>query len=219
MARRNRKNKNKKSKSNNPSATTNEVVPIRPPNSQKLRVRLNVMLTGTNVTPATTAGYAYLPVTSGLFASASGYAQLAALFLKLKPIKVTTRITFNRATGTTDNPRVAFAPTPDGQPVGNLGMNLSTFESPLACQAVGGPGVTIVQSDPAMIALAVYNTVSNGYQMQRPQALSVRTMPLVYYHDVLFYTPGINLTTVANYVQIYLSFDLEFSCLRTDLNA
>jgi len=218
MARKKRNQKNQSKQSAQSSAAL-EVVPRRPVNSQALRVELAVMFTGTNVTPATTTGYAYLAVTSSLWSSASGYPQLAALFLKVKPIKVLSRVTFNRATGTTDNPRVAFAPTPDGQPVGNLGMNLSTFESPLAAQAVGGPGVTIAQSDPAMIAVAVYNTVSNGYQMQRPSALSIRTLPLTYFHDILFYTPGISLASVPNYVQIQLLFTFEFSCLRTDLNA
>lgn len=188
-------------------------------NTRPYRCTLRAMLTGGNVTPATSTGYAYLIITSSLFSSASAYNQLAALFMQMKVIGARAIVTFNRATGTTDNPRVAFIPTPDGQAVGNLGMNLSTFESPIGQAFTGGPGQQVGFRYKPFVSVAAYNTVSNGYVVMPAPKVSVRSLPLIYFGDILFYTPGVLLTSVTQYVQIQLEFDIEFSLLRTDLVA
>jgi hypothetical protein len=224
-----RRRRNRKSKNNSESNKTQlgggtmtvggNRIPKSISNPYPYRCTLRALYTGGNVTPATTAGYGWITITSSSWSSSSGYSQLAALFMRVKPIQCRAIITFNRATGTSDNPRVAFIPTPDGQVVGNLGMNLSTFESPLGCVYTGGPGAQIGYKFKPYVSIAAYNTVSNGYLVQPAPQCSIRSIPLIYYGDVLFYTPGAVLTTVTQYVSIAVEFDFEFSYLRTDLVA
>jgi len=133
----------------------------------------------------------------------------------VRPLGVTIEVTYNRATGTTDNPRVSFVPTPSGAPVGNLGMNLSTFESALGKNVSGGPGTICSFRCPPSVLVALYNSVINGYMAMRPGALTISSLPLVYYGDLLFYTPGILLSSVTNYVTIKIKFDFEFSVLTS----
>ena len=182
-------------------------------NIAKSKFVTTVILTGGNVTPATTTGYSYLTVSSGLWSSSSPWTQLIALYQFVRPLGCRISVTFNRATGNTDNPRVTFVPTPAGNAVGNLGMNLSTFEASLGRSFTGGPGQTVsFNSDPSVL-VSVYNTVSNGYMAQEPGTLSVSSLPLVYYGDLLLYTPGILLSSVTQYVQIKIEFSYEFSVL------
>lgn len=184
-------------------------------NTQKARYVTTVILTGTNVTPATTTGYAYLTVTSGLWTSSSPWTALDSLYQFVKPDCARISVTFNRATGSSDNPRVSFVPTPDGNAVGNLGMNLSTLESATGRSFVGGPGQTIAFNCEPAVLLSAYNTVSNGYMSVRPQRLSTANLPLVYYGDLLLYTPGINLSLVPQYIQIKIEFAFQFEVLTT----
>lgn len=165
------------------------------------------------MTPATTTGYSYLTITSGLWTSSSPWSQLAALYQFVKPRKCRIEVTFNRATGNSDNPRVTFVPTPAGNAVGSLGMNLSTFETALGTSKTGGPGQILSHAYDPYVLLSLYNTVSNGYMSATPGVLSVANLPLVYYGDLLIYTPGILLSSVTNYISIKLIFDFEFSVL------
>lgn len=182
-------------------------------NNQKVRAVTTVLLTGGNVTPATTTGYAWITITSGLWTSSSPWTQLAALYQFVRPLGCRVSVTFNRATGNTDNPRMSFVPTPAGTPVGSLGMSLSTLESPSGRSFVGGPGQTLTGNFDPYISIAAFNTVANGYQVSKPGYLNLNSLPLVYYGDILFFTPSINLSTVTAYVTIKIEFIHEFFLL------
>ncbi len=182
-------------------------------NNQKFKAVTTVLLTGGNVTPATTTGYAWITITSSQWSSSSPWTQLAALYQFVRPLGCRISVTFNRATGTTDNPRMSFVPTPAGTPVGNLGMALSTLESPTGRSFVGGPGQTITGNFDPYVSISCYNTVANGYQVSRPGYLSLDNLPLVYYGDLLFFTPGVNVSTVTAYLTIKLEFIHEFFLL------
>lgn len=207
---RRRRNRNQSQNSDNQTLTIPRSI-----NGQRARYHTTVTFTGGNVTPATTTGYAYLVVSSSLWTSSSPWTQLAALYQFVRPLGASIEVTFNRATGTTDNPRVAFVPTPAGTPVGNLGMNLSTFESALGKNVSGGPGTICSFRCSPSVLVALYNTVISGYMSMRPGALTISSLPLVYYGDLLLYTPGILLSSVTNYVTIKIKFDFEFSVLTS----
>ncbi len=169
---------------------------------------------GAATTGATTAGYSWLTIDSTLFNSSSPWTQLAALYNFVRPVGAKVTVAYCRATGTSDNPRVGFAQTPDGTPVGNAGMNLSTFESALCKSYTCGPGEEFSAWFPAKVQMAVYAPTTNGYQAINPGRLNLNSLPRVYFGDILFFTPGVVLTSTGNYVSIKIEFIFEFSVLE-----
>ena len=165
------------------------------------------------MTNATTSGYAYLTVDSTLYSSASNWSQLSNLYNFVRPIGVKITVTYCRATSSSDNPRVGFAQTPDGNPLGTAAMNLNTFESSLCKSYTAGPGQELVNWMPAKVQMAVYAPTINGYMSASPGKLNVNSLPRIYYGDILFFTPGVNLNATANYVSYKLEFVMEFSVL------
>jgi hypothetical protein len=188
-------------------------------NSQKCRFTLTTLLTGANFTPATTVGYAYRTITSNDFSLASGYAELAALFSLVRPLGCKATVTFNRATGNNDNPRVAFIPSPAGFGAGNLAMNLNTLEAATGRGYTCGPGERVIGYYKPYVSIAAYNTLANGYVTMPAGTLSLASMPIVYFGDVLLSTPSVNVTSVTAYVSLHIEFDFEFSVLRPTLVA
>lgn len=190
--------------------------PGRPliPSSAKRVERTTVRFSGANVTNATSAGYAYYRVDSNLWTSSSPWAQLQALYMFVRPLYARLTVTASRATGTSDNPVVAFVPTPDGQPVGSASLNLNTFESPTGRTHTLGPGQEVSYTYEPFIAQSAYaSAVASGYFPLRCPRLSLNSLPLVYYGDLLILTPGVNLNTTANYCQFKLEFVFEFDTL------
>ncbi len=183
-------------------------------NNKPIIYKTTLLLTGGNMTPATTTGYSYTSITSNLWTSTSPWTQLAALYMFCRPIACNIVVTANRATGTTDNPVISIIPTPDGNPVGNLGMNLSTLEASGSIPINMGPGVSVRRALSPYVQQALFNTVISGYQAIKPGRLSLSSLPLVYYGDICLYTPGVNVSTVTNYVQIRVDFVFEFSVLK-----
>lgn len=183
-------------------------------NNQKVRYVLTTNLTGGNMSAATTLGYAYYNITSAAWSTCSAWTQLSALYQYVRPYGCRVSITFNRATGNTDNPRVAFVPTPAGTPVGTTSMSLSTLESPTGRSFVGGPGTTISGNIDPSVLISCYGPITNGYMPMRPSTLSLTNLPTVYYGDILLFTPSVNVTTVTAYVMVKLEFMFEFSVLN-----
>ncbi len=182
-------------------------------NSRPVIYSLTATGSGASVTNATSAGYSWLTIDSSLYSAASNWSQLAATYNFVRPVGVRITVAYCRATSSTDNPRIGFAQTPDGTPVGTTSMNISTFESSL-CKAYNcGPGEEVVGYMPAKVQLAVYAPVSNGYMSVTPNRLNINSLPRIYYGDLLFFTPGVVLTSTANYVSWKLEFIMEFSVL------
>ena len=148
-----------------------------------------------------------------MFTAASPWTQLVALYNFVRPIGVKATVAYCRATSSTDNPRVGFALTPDGTPLATTAMNISTFESSLCKSYTCGPGEEFTFWYPAKVQMAVYAPTTNGYQAIAPGRLNVDSLPRVYYGDLMFFTPGVVLTSTANYVSIKLEFVFEFSVL------
>ena len=170
-------------------------------------------LSGSGTTAATTAGYGWLTVSSALFSSSSPWTQLISLYNFVRPIGCRATVTYNRSTGSSDNPRVVFVPTPDGTPVGNAGMSLNTLETAIGKSFTCGPGEEYAFWFSPKVAVSCYRAVSNGYMAMAPGRLDTSSIPDVYFGDILFSTPGIVLTSTANYVSIKLEFVFEFSVL------
>ena len=139
---------------------------------------------------------------------------MSGLYEFVRPLGVKVTVTFNRATGNTDNPRCAVGPTPDGNPVGNLGMSLNTLEASGFVSRTCEPGKEYSFWVSPSVLLSLYNAVTNGYQAMKPGKLSLSNLPLVYYGDVLLSTPSINVTTVTQYVSLKVEFYFEFSELK-----
>jgi len=190
--------------------------PSRPliPSSAKRVERTTLRFSGSSVTNATSAGYAFYRIDSNTWTSSSPWAQLAALYMFVRPLYARLTVTAARSTGTSDNPIVAFVPTPDGSVVGSAGLNLNTFEAPTGRTVTLGPGQEVSYTYEPYIAQSAYaSAVSSGYFPLRCPRLSLNSLPLVYYGDLLIATPGINLNTTANYVQFKLEFVFEFDTL------
>lgn len=126
---------------------------------------------------------------------------------------IVTNATSARATSSTDMPTVGFAATPDGNAVGTTSMSISTFEAPNCISRTLGPGQEVAYSFRPYIAVAAYNTPTNGYVPMQCPRVSLNSMPLIYFGDILFSTPGVTLTSTANYVSIKLEFVFEFDTL------
>lgn len=214
MANRRRKS-NKANKGSSQRTQTLVSVPRGPrmPSSAKRIERIQARYSGANFTLATGAGYSYMSFTSARFSEASPWTQLAALYAFVRPICLKLTVTSARSTGTADNPVVCFAATPDGQPVGSASLSLNTFETPNGVTKTLGPGIPVSGVFDAYIAVAAYSTPSNGYIPMRCPRISLNSLPVVYYGDILLLTPGVTITTTANYVQIKAEYIMEFDTL------
>ena len=93
-------------------------------------------------------------------------------------------------------------------------MNISTLESATGKGYTLGPGEEVSFWYTPKVAVAVYATPSNGYMSVSPGKLSLDSLPITYYGDILFFTPGVILTSTANYVSIKIEFVFEFSVLK-----
>lgn len=192
--------------------------PSRPliPSSAKRVERTMLRFSGSGVTNATTSGYSYYRIDSNVWTSSSPWSQLSALYMFVRPLYVRATLTAARSTGTADNPVVAFVPTPDGSAVGSAAMNLNTFEAPAGRTHTLGPGQEVSYTYEPYIAQTAYaSAVASGYFPLRCPRLSLNSLPLVYYGDILVLTPGVNLVTSANYIQFKLEFVFEFDTLDT----
>ena len=183
-------------------------------NTKPVCYTTTLALSGANTTGATSAGYAWYTISSAAWTSSSPWTQLAALYDFVRPLGAKATVAYCRATGTSDNPRVVFVPTPDGTPVGNAGMNISTLEAATGKGYTLGPGEEVSFWYQPKVAVAVYATPTNGYMSVAPGKLSLDSLPITYYGDILFSTPGVTLTSTANYVSIKIEFVFEFSVLK-----
>lgn len=184
------------------------------PSSAKRVERTTIRFGGSSVTNATGSGYSFFRIDSNLWSQSSPWTQLAALYMFCRPLYVRATVTAARSTGTTDNPVVAFVPTPDGSVAGTTAMNISSFEAPTGRTFTLGPGQEVSYTYEPYIAQAAYlSAVSTGYFPQKCPRLSINSLPLVYFGDMLFLTPGVNLVTSGSYIQMKLEFVFEFDTL------
>lgn len=183
------------------------------PSSAKRIERTVARYSGANFTLATSSGYSYFPITSARFSESSPWTQLSALYMFIRPVGVKVSVTSSRSTGTGDNPVIAFVPTPDGQPVGSAALNLNYFEAATGKTMTLPPGVPVSYFYDAYVAVAAYNTPTNGYIPMKAPRVNVNSLPLVYFGDILLLTPGVNIVTTANYIQVKLEWVFEFDTL------
>jgi len=183
------------------------------PSQAKRRERLIARYSGASFNLGTTSGYAWISIDSTLFSAASPWTALSNLYMFVRPIGVKVTITSSRSTGTSDNPVVGFVATPDGTHVGTTAMNISTFEAPNVVTKTLPPGVEVSYFYDAYIAVAAYNTPTNGYVPFKAPRCSVNSLPRVYFGDLLLLTPGVNITTTANYIQVKVEFVMEFDTI------
>lgn len=217
---RNRRNSRAPSNNNNKYKQQALVaVPRGPliPSSAKRIERLVARYSGANFTIATTTSYAYFAIDSSRITDASPWTQLSALYQFVRPIALKATITAVRSTGTSDNPFVSFVPTPDGQVIGSAAMNLNTFESPTSLSKSLGPGQEVTYVYQPYIAVAAYNTPSNGYIPMKCPRVSINSLPRVYFGEILLSTPGVNVSTTANYIQLKLEYVMEFDTIDVGL--
>lgn len=190
-------------------------IPSQVPRQERLVARYS----GASFTLATSAGYAWLTIDSTQFAVASPWTALSNLYMFVRPIGCKVTLTASRSTGSGDNPVVGFVATPDGAAVGTTAMNISTFEAPNVMTRTLPPGVETSYSFDAYVAIAAYNTPTNGYVPMRAPRVSINSIPRIYFGDVLLLTPGVTITSTANYVQVKIEYVMEFDTLdNTNVN-
>ncbi len=210
--------RNNSKKNNNKSKLTSQSLVPAPtgaliPSSAKRIERAVLRLSGASFTNATAAGYSYFTIDSTSFSGASPWTALSALYNFVRPMYCRVTVAACRATSTSDNPVVAFVPTPDGTPVGGAAMSISTFESPTSVSRVLGPGEEVSYTFRPYVAVAAYNAPSNGYLPMMCPRLSLNSLPRVYYGDILILTPGVNLVTTANYINVKIEHVFEFDTI------
>ncbi len=209
----------RKRQSRNPKKNVSQqsIVPTPKGNlipSQAKRVERAVLrLSGASFTLATASGYAYFTIDSTVFSGASPWTALSNLYMFVRPLYARITVTSCRATGTSDNPIVGFAATPDGVPVGTVSMSLNTFEAPNCISRALGPGKEESYSFKPYVAIAAYNTPANGYIPMVCPRVSINSLPRIYFGDILLLTPGVNITTTANYVSVKVEFVFEFDTI------
>lgn len=213
-----RRNNNKSRNSRKPNKAANQSLVANPrgnliPSQAKRVERAVYRNSGAAVTNGTTAGYSWLTIDSTSFASASPWTALSNLYMFVRPLYCKVTVTANRATGSADNPVVGFAATPDGVAVGTTAMNINTFEAPNCVSKSLGPGQEVSYYFKPYVAVAAYNTPSNGYMPMVCPRLSINSLPRIYYGDILFLTPGVVLTSSANYIQIRIEHVFEFDTI------
>jgi hypothetical protein len=211
------KRSNKKQNNNNRKISSQSLVPAPKgnliPSSLKRVERTVIRLSGASFTNATSAGYSWFTIDSTTYSAASPWTALSALYAFVRPMYCRVTVTACRATATSDNPVVAFVPTPDGTPVGNTSINISSFEAPTSISRSLGPGQEVSYTFRPYVAVAAYNAPSNGYMPMMCPRLSLNSMPRVYYGDILILTPGVNLVTTANYLNVKIEHVFEFDTI------
>lgn len=212
MRRRNNNNKSKQSRIRQQALVSIGRGPYIPSSAKRVE-RIVTRYSGASFTNATTSGYSYFTFDSSKFTDASPWTQLAALYMFVRPIALKVTITACRATGTSDNPVVCFAPTPDGNPVASAAMNLSYFECPTGKTYTLGPGQEVSYVYKAYALQALYAPVANGYASVPAPRCSLASLPRIYFGDVMLSTPGVNIVTSANYIQVKAEYVLEFDTL------
>lgn len=183
------------------------------PSQQRRQERAVFRFSGASVTNATTAGYSFFTIDSATFANASPWTALSNLYMFVRPLYAKITVTACRATSSSDNPIIGFAATPDGVPVGTTAMNVSTFEAPNCISKSLGPGQEVSYSFKPYVAIAAYQTPVNGYIPMVCPRVSTNSLPRIYFGDILLLTPGVTLTTSANYIQGRVEFVFEFDTI------
>lgn len=183
------------------------------PSSAKRVERTVLLLSGASVTNATGPGYSWFTIDSTSYSAASPWTALSSLYMFVRPLYTRVTVTACRATGTSDNPFVSFVPTPDGVAVGSTSINISTLEAPTSRKFSLGPGKDVSYTFKPHVAIAAYNTPTNGYLPMICPRLSINSLPRIYYGDILFATPGVNLVSTANYIQIKIEHVFEFDTI------
>lgn len=184
-------------------------IPSQVPRQERLIARYS----GASFTLATSAGYAWLTIDSTQFAVASPWTALSNLYMFVRPIGCKVTITSSRSTGSSDNPVVGFVATPDGAAVGTTAMNISTFEAPNVMTRTLPPGQEVAYSYDAYVAIAAYNTPTNGYVPMRAPRVSINSIPRIYFGDLLLLTPGVTITSTGSYIQVKIEYVMEFDTL------
>lgn len=207
--------RNKRSKKANVQAKTLVTIPRGPviPSQVPRRERLIARYSGASFNLATGSGYSWLTLDSTQFSIASPWTALSDLYMFVRPLGCRVTITASRSTGSSDNPVVGFVATPDGAAVGTTAMNISTFEAPNVMTKTLPPGVEVSYYMEAYVAIAAYNTPTNGYVPMKAPRVSINSIPRIYFGDILLLTPGVNITTSANYVQLKVEYVMEFDTI------
>lgn len=213
-----RRNNNKSRNSRKPTKAQQQSLVAIPrgnliPSQAKRVERAVIRLSGASVTNATGAGYSWFTIDSTTFSAASPWTALSNLYMFVRPLYCKVTVTACRATSSSDNPVVGFAATPDGNAVGNTAMNVSTFEAPNCVSKSLGPGQEVSYYFKPYVAVAAYNTPANGYMPMVCPRLSINSLPRIYYGDILFLTPGVVLTSTANYIQMRVEHVFEFDTI------
>lgn len=207
----------KRSNKSNKNVSSQAIVPSPRGNlipSQAKRIERTVLrISGANFTNATGAGYAWYTVNGSVFGGSSPWTALSGLYMFVRPLYARVTVTASRATSSTDMPLVGFAATPDGNAVGTTAMNLSTFEAANCMSRTIGPGQEVAYTFRPYIAVAAYNTPTNGYVPMQCPRVSLNSLPLIYFGDILVLTPGVVLTSSANYLVAKIEFVFEFDTL------
>lgn len=93
-------------------------------------------------------------------------------------------------------------------------MNVSTFEAANVHTRTLGPGTEVTYFYRPHIAVSAYlSAVASGYIPMPCPRVSLNSMPKIYFGDVLLLTPGVNVTTTANYIQAKIEFVFAFDTL------
>jgi len=213
-----RRNNNKSRNSRKPTKAQQQSLVANPrgnliPSQAKRVERAVLRLSGASVTNATSSGYSWFTIDSTTFSAASPWTALSGLYMFVRPLYCKVTVTACRATSSSDNPIVGFAATPDGVAVGTTAMSLSTFEAPNCVSRSLGPGTEVSYYFKPYVAVAAYNTPANGYMPMVCPRLSINSLPRIYYGDILLLTPGVVLTSTANYVSIRIEHVFEFDTI------
>lgn len=187
------------------------------PSSAKRIERVVQRISGSSFTNATTAGYSYFVVDSTQWANASPWTALSGLYMYCRPLYARITVTACRATGTSDNPVVAFVATPDGNQVASAAMSLNTFEAPTSVSKTLGPGQEVSYTFKPYVLLSAYAPVANGYVSMLCPRTNINSLPRIYYGDILISTPGVNIVTTANYLQTKIEYVMEFDTIDSSL--
>jgi hypothetical protein len=131
----------------------------------------------------------------------------------VRPVLAKVTVTASRSTGSSDNPVVGFASTPDGAAVGTTSMNISTFEAPNTVSKSLPPGQEVSFTFRPYIAIAAYNTPTNGYVPMQCPRVSLNSLPRIYFGDILLLTPGVVITSTGNYIQVKVEYVMEFDTI------
>jgi hypothetical protein len=92
-------------------------------------------------------------------------------------------------------------------------MNLSTFEAPNVMTRTLPPGVEVSYYFDAYVALSAYNTPTNGYVPMKAPRVALNSMPRIYFGDILLLTPGVTITSTANYITLKVEYVMEFDTI------